>query len=297
MPSIAVRPARPEDRDSVLAFCAHTWQWGDYIESVWDEWLNDPDGVLLVATADERPVAISHMLMVSEVDAWFEGLRVDPQFRRQGLSKALSNVGIAEAIRRGARYARLAVDTSNSRSIQITEQGGNMHRVGTFTLFSALPFSEDEQKSRSVRETAQLATLADMDQMIDYLNTSNIMPLTGGLYYVNFKAIPITTGLLEEKVEQGQIYLLRRWERLDGLAIAEVSKDFRGTYLSLGYIDGTVVESISLIAYDLRQRLTALGVDRLRAYAPDLLLVRDAFAGTGYAWEDASFYTYEQKLM
>lgn len=295
MPSIAVRPARPEDRDIVLAFCANTWEWGDYIENVWDNWLNDPNGVLLVATVDERPAAISHMLMVSEVDAWFEGLRVDPQFRRQGLAKTLSDAGIAEASRRGARYARLAVDTRNSRSIQITEQGA-MHRIGAFTLFSALPFSEDEQGKRAVRETTQLATLADMDQIIGYLNTSNILPLTGGLYYVNFKALPITAELLEEKVEQQQVYLLRRWERLDGLAIAEISQDFRGTYLSLGYIDGTVIEAISLIAYDLRRRLTTMGAARVRAYAPDLLLVRDAFAGTGYTWEDASFYTYEREL-
>src|SRR5579885_1117226 len=297
MSSIAVRPARPEDRDIVLAFCANTWEWGDYIENVWDNWLNDPNGVLLVATVDERPAGISHMLMVSETDAWFEGLRVDPQFRRQGLAKALNNVAVAEAIRRGARYARLAVDTRNSLSIQITEQGDEgMRRVGSFTLFSALPLAEDVSGKRSVRETTQLATLADMDQIIDYFNASNILPLTGGVYYVNFKAIPITTALLEEKITQQQVYLLRRWERLDGLAIAEVSNDHRGTYLSLGYIDGTVIESVSLIAYDLRRRLADMGANRLRAYAPDLLLVRDAFAGTGYTWEDASFYTYEREL-
>ena len=44
MTSTEIRPARPEDREAVLAFCMHTWDWGDYIESVWDEWLHDPQG-------------------------------------------------------------------------------------------------------------------------------------------------------------------------------------------------------------------------------------------------------------
>ncbi|HEU5226255.1 MAG TPA: GNAT family N-acetyltransferase [Ktedonobacteraceae bacterium] len=296
MSSIAVRPARAEDRDIVLEFCANTWDWGDYIADVWDDWLNDSNGALLVATVDGRPAAISHLLMVSDVDVWFEGLRVDPQFRRQGLAKALNDAAIAESIKRGAKYARLAIDTRNTRSIQITEYSGlYMRRVGSFTLFSAQPLPEAPGK-KAIRETTQLATLEDMDQIIDYLNASNILPLTGGLYYINFKAMPITTELLEEKIAQQHIYLLRRWERLDGLAIAEVSKDHRGEYLSLGYIDGTVVESVSLIAHDLRLRLPDIGAERVRAYAPDLLLVRDAFIGTEYKWENASFYTYEQKL-
>jgi len=34
MASTEIRPARPEDREAVLAFCMHSWDWGDYIESV-----------------------------------------------------------------------------------------------------------------------------------------------------------------------------------------------------------------------------------------------------------------------
>jgi len=34
MPNTEIRPARPEDRDAVLAFTASTWEWGDYISYV-----------------------------------------------------------------------------------------------------------------------------------------------------------------------------------------------------------------------------------------------------------------------
>src|SRR5947207_9069294 len=76
MPETEIRPARPEDREAVLAFCEQTWEWGDYIEYVWDEWLHDSKGILFVATIDGKSVAVSHLQMLNETDAWLEGMRV-----------------------------------------------------------------------------------------------------------------------------------------------------------------------------------------------------------------------------
>ena len=43
------RDARPEDKAEVLALTAHTWEFGDYIQYVFDDWLADPQGRFLVA--------------------------------------------------------------------------------------------------------------------------------------------------------------------------------------------------------------------------------------------------------
>ncbi|HLI91734.1 MAG TPA: GNAT family N-acetyltransferase [Ktedonobacteraceae bacterium] len=294
MPHIEVRPARPEDRDAVLTFCANTWEWGDYIEYVWDEWLHNPDGLLLVATVDGRPAGITHMQMLTKTDAWLEGLRVDPEYRHQGLAKALDEAALVEAMRRGAAYVRLAIDSRNTRSIEITERG-HMHRIGAVALYLAPPLASVMER-RAVQERAQLATPADLDDIINYLNVSSIFPVVGGVYYVGWKAYPITAALLEAKIAAQQIYLLRRWDRLDGLAIAEPRTERDEPRLSLGYIDGPTVESISLLAYDLRRRLTEMGLAGVRAYAPDMVMVRDAFTGIEYEWDGSVFYTYERGL-
>ncbi len=70
-----------------------------------------------------------------------------------------------------------------------------------------------------------------------------------------------------------------------------------GKCLSLGYIDGTAIEAISLIAYDLRRRLPELGLEMVRAYVPDLVLVRDVLNGIEYSWDGFVFYTYERSLV
>ncbi|MBA3750029.1 MAG: hypothetical protein H0X03_03895 [Nitrosopumilus sp.] len=62
-----VRNAQTSDKSKILKFCNDTFEWGDYIEIVWDSWLIDPSGLLLVvdhpnlSTLVYEPVAVSHI--------------------------------------------------------------------------------------------------------------------------------------------------------------------------------------------------------------------------------------------
>lgn len=293
MPQIEIRPARPEDRDAVLAFCTQTWEWGDYIEYVWDEWLHDPNGVLLVAAIDGQPVGVGHMRMLSPTEAWLEGMRVDPAYRRRGLAAAINNEMMAEAMRRGAKVARLITESTNADSIRLLERG-LMRQVGAYAPHKAVPITTPAKRQYGL-ETPTLATSGDLNDIIDYLNVSNIFPAVGGLYYEGFIAYSITREMLETKIAARDVYILRRWDRLDGLAIAQPREGHQDKHLFIGYIDGTT-ESISLIAYALRGTLTAMNLDAVRANVPDLIMVRDAFVGAEYEWDGKVFYTYEREL-
>ncbi len=293
MPKTEIRPARAEDRDAVLAFCAHTWEWGDYIEYVWEEWLHDAQGALFVATIDNQPVGVSHIRMLNKTDVWLEGMRVDPAYRQHGLAKALDVAMITEAKRRGATNARLITESTNDVAISLIERGF-FRKIGAYAQYRAFPEAVST-KQQYVLEMPQLATQIDVDDIIDYLNSSNIFPAIGGLYYHSFIAYAITSDLLGAKVQAGQVFILRRWNRLDGLAIAEPHVGRQGSQLSVGYIDGTT-ESISLIAYSLRQQIVGMGLESVNAYVPDLIMVRDAFVGAGYDWDGHIFNTYEREL-
>ncbi len=295
MQQLEIRKARPKDRDRVLAFCTHTWEWGDYIDRVWDDWLHDSQGQLFVATINERPVGVGHLRMLNETEAWIEGLRVDPEYRQQGIATALNMAMLEEAIRRGAINARLLTESTNRGSIRIMERI-YMRQVGAFAPFRANPLATTT-KGRPSPEATQLAANNDVDAIIDYLNASNVFPAVGGLYYVGFTAYEITAQLVEEKVAAEQVYLLRRWDRLDGLAIAEQRDDRQGKCLSIGYIDGMTIEAISLVAHDLRSRLTSMSLESAYVYAPDLVLIRDGLTGIEYEWDGKVFYTYERGLV
>lgn len=286
---ITIRPARPEDREAVLAFCAHTWSWGDYIEQVWETWLNDSGA--LVAIVDDRPVGLVHIRQVGPTDIWQEGMRVDPVYRQQGIARRLSMEAGAQALRRGATTVRLLTESTNAASIHMIEQA-RFQQVGAFALHTAHPLTTPPRRSL---ETPALAVPGDLAEIIAYLDVSSLFPAVGGLYYEDFVGYRISDTLLAEKIEAGQLYLLRRWDRLDGLAIAPEREDWRGRYLALGYIDGTT-ESISLIAYALRGVAAERGLREVAATVPDLIMVRDAFVGAEYAWGGDIFSTYERAL-
>jgi hypothetical protein len=46
---LKIRAATKADKEEVLRFCIDTFEWGDYIDQVWDLWYSDRNGVLLVA--------------------------------------------------------------------------------------------------------------------------------------------------------------------------------------------------------------------------------------------------------
>src|SRR5215472_14516610 len=136
MPDLEIRPARPEDREAVLAFCQQTWDWGDYLEYVWDEWLNNPQGKLFVATIDGQPVGVANVRMLNATEAWFEGMRVAPAFRQHGIASALSNAQFTEASNRGATTFRLITESTNTAAIRLLDRGA-FTRVGAYAIYRA----------------------------------------------------------------------------------------------------------------------------------------------------------------
>src|SRR6266700_234693 len=237
MSQIVVRPARGEDREAILAFCAKTWEWGDYIAFVWAEWLTDPSGALLVAPITGRPVGLLRLHMLTATDAWQEGMRVDPAYRHQGISRHLSLAVAAEALRRGATTFRTLIHSTNQISLHIVEQA-HFRRVSAFALYTAVPLTSPSQHTRGLEEPG-LARPDDLMEIVAYLKTSRIFSTLGGLYYAGYTGYRLSDTLLAEKIQAGQVFLVRRDACLDGVAIAEPREDEQGPHLFLGYLDGT----------------------------------------------------------
>lgn len=109
-----IRPVRAEDKPAVLAFCQHSFEWGDYIEHVFDDWLSR-EGDFLAAELDGRVVGIVRIAYLGHGDqAWFEGMRVDLACRGRGVARALARAEVAAARRRGCRVGRSMVADHNA---------------------------------------------------------------------------------------------------------------------------------------------------------------------------------------
>ena len=118
---IEVRQARHDDRETVVAFTEDTWPelGGDYIPDVFEEWV-DTDGPgqrTLMATVDGRPVGVLQVVLLSDHEAWAQGMRVDPAFRGASVGRRLSEAAFEWAVARGATVCRNMVFSWNAAGL------------------------------------------------------------------------------------------------------------------------------------------------------------------------------------
>lgn len=112
-----IRPARADDYDDVVAISQETWDGEDYLQHVYHDWFEGEDRVTLVADVDGRAVGIAQMVMLSEWEAWGQGLRVSPEFRGAGISEQITYDLFDWAREQGATVARAMVFSWNQAGL------------------------------------------------------------------------------------------------------------------------------------------------------------------------------------
>ena len=102
-----LRPVRPADRERVLELSEDVWDGGDYLPDVFDEWATDPGGLFQAAELEGVVVAVQRTRPIAPGTLFYEGLRVAPDHRRQGVARTLVRRVLDEAAGLGFREVRL----------------------------------------------------------------------------------------------------------------------------------------------------------------------------------------------
>ncbi len=123
MHDITVRRAVREDIPVIQEFTRSTFSWGDYVYEALKDWI-EGDGDLWVADVDGRAVGVTHVRYLSRDIAWFEGIRVHPNYRKHGIGRLLTEASIRGAKERGALTAYAAIDMDNLASQSLAKSMG-----------------------------------------------------------------------------------------------------------------------------------------------------------------------------
>lgn len=113
LPAMEIRPADDHDVAKIASWTQETFSWGDYVSDALPHWIDDPDAMPMVAELDGDVIALASVVMMSDDEAWGQGMRVHPDHRRSGLGLALSNRIWAWASDRGAKVVRLVIEDWN----------------------------------------------------------------------------------------------------------------------------------------------------------------------------------------
>ncbi len=124
-----VRQARADDRDAVAAFTADTWaeqDVSDYIPDAFAEWVDaeGPDRHTVVATLEDRPVGVCSATMLTDEEAWMQGIRVAPDHRGSGVGRAMTQHLFDWAVDRGASTARNMIFGWNDEALSAARRHG-----------------------------------------------------------------------------------------------------------------------------------------------------------------------------
>src|SRR2546428_3910281 len=111
---LVIRRARRTDKRDVLAAVRTIWGGQDRIPEVFDTWVTHRSGPFFVAESAGRVVGMGKLTVVSPTEAWLEGGRVAPRWRRKGIATALIAHRIDYARERGFRVLRFSTASDNT---------------------------------------------------------------------------------------------------------------------------------------------------------------------------------------
>ncbi|MFC4436578.1 MULTISPECIES: GNAT family N-acetyltransferase [Natrialbaceae] len=126
---IEIRRATHDDYEGVKAFTETLWEdrGGDYIPEIYHDWLEDEGEdykKTFLADAGDDVAGIVQAVMLSPDEAWFQGMRVNPDYQRQGLSGRLNEACFDWARERGATVGRIMIFSWNAASLGAARKGG-----------------------------------------------------------------------------------------------------------------------------------------------------------------------------
>ncbi|MBP7689108.1 MAG: GNAT family N-acetyltransferase [Thermoflexales bacterium] len=278
--ALIFRPVVPADKDRVLAFTAHTWGAGegDYIHDVFDEWLADSAGEFTAAVLDAQVVAIAKLTDLGDGEWWFEGLRVDPDFRRRGIASALNRYHVELARRLGGKVMRYMTGGENVGSQTIGAQAGFQHTI-TFAARLAAASAAFEVPAK--------LTLADVPAALKWLD-SPLVRYQHQAFRDAWSVQTMTAAAITRAIAEGRVFGLKHpdgsiaaWAVVRSAAYDEDSEDGRSHRLRVDHLDGEPGAMLEL-ARQMRGLAAQLHRSEVSAGVSDYAPLIDALTQAGY---------------
>lgn len=213
MKATKFRAATVQDKDYVLDFCKNTFRWGDYIDRVWDIWISEPNSLFLVAVnvsenKVEKPIAISHGILIPEKILWIEGIRVDPKYRSHKLATNMSLHILDYAKKQGVLYSSAIVSINNEASKGLMEKLG-FKVISTWTYLSikpiVLPALNNFNKDNS---SIIVANLNEYNSVLNFLNQSETFKTSGKKFVNSWRWHDLTEDRLKIMINNKQVIIL-----------------------------------------------------------------------------------------
>lgn len=286
--SLHIRPAQTSDKAQILTFCQHTWDDEvDYIPTVWDVWFADPTGYILVADRDGQPVGMTRLVQLSDIEGWWEALRVDRDFRRQGIGHQLTQSTLSLAQSLGLTTLRTCVSLTNVPMHPFMQRWG-FSPLDDYAVHRAAA-------SEGTPTALQLLGEADCDRVWAAIHRFAPTPHQRLFVIRGAKWQSLTPVYLAQRLVQGWVWGCFEDDILISLFIRSQMESPDGT-LWIGWLGGTA-SGVQTALNDMRHLAYQLGFKAIGGFLPQSETLTTVLKTTGYDFFDTSVYKlYEKPL-
>ncbi|MBE9157960.1 GNAT family N-acetyltransferase [Nodosilinea sp. LEGE 06152] len=281
-----IRPAQPGDKAQILAFCQHTWDdEADYIPTVWDLWLADPAGHILVADINGQPVGMTRLVQLSDTEGWWEGLRVDRAFRRRGIGSRLTQTALDLGHSLGLTTLRTCINVTNTSMHPFVQHQG-FSPLGDYAIYHAA--------SENAPTALRLLEKDDCDRAWAAIN--RFVEQERDLLFVvrGAKWQALTSAHLAQRLGQSWVWGCFEGDTLVGLFIRSPMENPDGT-LWTGWLGGTAA-GVQAALHGLCRVAHSAGFRAIGGFLPQGTLAT-VLKTIGHECSDTSVYRlYEKRL-
>ncbi len=222
---ITLRPARPEDRDAILAIAAQIWGGEDYIPHVLGGWLSE--GGFVVAELDGHVAGFAKMTLLSPGEVWLEGLRVDPSHRGKGVAKAIARHQLESALALRPRSIRFATAEVNVESLHIAGRQG---------FREVARFSYVEGPVRDEPALSSVAPVLEVEPAWAFIRSSAAYSDGHGLLAQGWRFPDLTRERVARFIAEGAVYSYG--DPLRGILIEVPDPYAADLYAAIAFLDG-----------------------------------------------------------
>jgi GNAT superfamily N-acetyltransferase len=250
---LKIRFAKKSDKEEILKLCLDTFDWGDYIDQVWDIWFSESNGALFVAengiiNNKRSAIAFSHVsLCPYRRKIWLEGIRVNPDYRRRSIATKLIKKMLSYGKRHGAREASAIVSANNLPSQLMMKKCG-FNVISKWIYYSIDKAHYCIDKAQEFRTfNARSATFNDMKKVRNYLKQSQIYKSSGKRYVNSWRWYSFDSNNLSNIIKDQKLVIAGN-DIIEGMAIINADGYWNKNHIfQISYIDSANVSSL----YDL----------------------------------------------
>lgn len=287
-PPVVCRPALPRDQADVIEFCKEIWEGEDYVPEVWEEWFNDPNGLLAVAAYGGHAIGCAKVSLLSTGQWWLEGFRVDPRHQGRKVGSLLHNYVTEWWLANGDGQLRLMTDAGNFAVHHLCHKTGYV-KTHEVCGYKAAPMEELTNAFTPVTDTSLAAAFAIESESVR---------ATDGLVDLGWRIArpdPQVFAIYSDD-KAGFVHSFYWWRNRQGLFSAWENDDEESRTLVLGVV-ACALQDMPALLLDVRRFASLEKFDSIFQIAFDLPQIISPLEAAGFEkkWKRSNAFVFEKK--